>query len=151
MQKSSHYNDVIMRAMVSQITSFIIVYSTYHSGGDQRKHQSSASLAFVCGIPRWPVNSPHKGSVTRKMFPFDDVIMHPGIGIDIVLLQRESNLPDIDLLINTWMRRKMATFCWWYFEIHFVAWSTIKNHRNFFQRVLPVRDVPALAHVMAWC
>ena len=42
-------------------------------GADQRKHQSSASLAFVWGIHRWPVNSPHKGPV--KMFPFDDVIM----------------------------------------------------------------------------
>ena len=45
------------------------------SGADQRKHQSSALLAFVMGIHRWPVNSPHKGPVTRKMFPFDDVIM----------------------------------------------------------------------------
>ena len=42
---------------------------------DQRKHQSSASLAFVRGIHRWPVNSPHKWPVTRKMFPFDDVIV----------------------------------------------------------------------------
>ena len=42
---------------------------------DQRKHQSSASLAFVQGIHRGPVNSPHKWPVTRKMFPFDDVIM----------------------------------------------------------------------------
>ena len=39
------------------------------------KHQSSASLAFVRGIHRWPVNSPHKGSVTRKKFPLDEVIM----------------------------------------------------------------------------
>ena len=45
------------------------------SGADQRKHQRSASLAFVRGIHRWPVSSPHKGPVTRKMFPFDDVIM----------------------------------------------------------------------------
>ena len=45
------------------------------SGADQRKHQSSASLAFVRGIHRWPVNSPHKRPVTRKMFSFDDVIM----------------------------------------------------------------------------
>ena len=44
-------------------------------GVDQRKHQSSASLAFVWGIHRGPVNSPHKGPVTRKMFPLDDVIM----------------------------------------------------------------------------
>ena len=39
------------------------------------KYQSSASLTFVRGIHRWPVNSPHKRPVTRKMFPFDDVIM----------------------------------------------------------------------------
>ena len=70
-----HYNDVVMSAMESQITSLTIVYSTVYSGADQRKHQSSASLAFVRGIHRWPVNSPHKGPVTRKMFPFDDVIM----------------------------------------------------------------------------
>ena len=44
-------------------------------GADQRMHQRSASLAFVKGIHRWPVNSPHKRPVTRKMFPFDDVIM----------------------------------------------------------------------------
>ena len=47
-----------------------------YSGADQRKYQSSTSLAFVRGIHRWPVNSPHKGPVTRKMFPFDDVIMN---------------------------------------------------------------------------
>ena len=70
-----HYNDVIMGAMTSQITSLTIVYSTVYSDADQRKHQSSASLAFVWGIHRRPVNSPHKWPVTRKMFPFDDVIM----------------------------------------------------------------------------
>ena len=42
----------------------------------KKKHQSSVSLPFVQGIHRWPVNSPHKRSVTRKMFPFDDVIMN---------------------------------------------------------------------------
>ena len=71
-----HSNDVIMSAMASQITSRAIVYQSVYSGADQRKHQSSASLAFVRGIHRWPVNSPHKGPVTRKMFPFDDVIMY---------------------------------------------------------------------------
>ena len=73
--QSIHYNDVILGAMVSQITSLTIVYSTVYLGADQRKHQSSASLAFVLGIHRWPVNSPHKRPVTRKMFPFDDVII----------------------------------------------------------------------------
>ena len=70
-----HYNDVIMSAMASQITSFAIVYSNVYSGTDQRKHQSSAPLSFVRKIHLEPVNSPHKGPVTRKMFPLDDVIM----------------------------------------------------------------------------
>ena len=61
-----------MGAMASLITSLTIVYSTVYSGVNQRKHQSSASLASV----RWPVNSPHKWPVTRKMFPFDDVLMN---------------------------------------------------------------------------
>ena len=64
-----------MGAIASQITSLTIVYSTVYPDADQRKHQSSASLAFVRGIHRGPVNSPHKWSVTRKMFSFDDVIM----------------------------------------------------------------------------
>ena len=70
-----HYNDVIMGMLASQITSLTIVYSIDYSGADQRKHQSSVSLAFVWGIHQGPVNSPHKWPVTRKMFPFDDVIM----------------------------------------------------------------------------
>ena len=61
--------------IASQITSLTIVYSTVYPDADQRKHQSSASLAFVRGIHRGPVNSPHKRPVTRKMFPFDDAIM----------------------------------------------------------------------------
>ena len=69
------WHNVIMGAMASQITSLTIVYSTVYSGVDQRKHQSSVSLAFVRGIHRWPVNSPHKGPVTWKMFLFHDVIM----------------------------------------------------------------------------
>ena len=71
----SHYGDVIMGAIASQITSLTIVYSTVYSDADQRKHQNSTSLAFVRGINRGPVNSPHKWPVTRKMFPFDDVII----------------------------------------------------------------------------
>ena len=71
-----HYSDVIMSTMASQITSITIVYLTVY----QWKHQSSASLAFMKGIRdinvsggihRWQMNSPHKGPVTQKMFPFD--------------------------------------------------------------------------------
>ena len=74
-----------MNTMASQITGVSIVCSAVCSGTDQRKHKSSASLAFVRGssaslafvrgIHWWPVDSPHKGPVTRKMFLFDDVIM----------------------------------------------------------------------------
>ena len=70
-----HYSDVTMSTMEYQINSLAIIYSTVYLGVDQRQHQSSASMAFVWGFHRWPVNSPHKGPVTRKMFPFDDVIM----------------------------------------------------------------------------
>ena len=71
-----HYNGVIMSTMASRIASLTLIRSKVYSGEDQRNHQSSASLAFVCGIHRWPVNSLYKGPVTRKMFPFDDVIKY---------------------------------------------------------------------------
>ena len=70
-----HYDDVIMGAIASQITSLKIIYSTDYLDAYQSKHQSSASLAFVREIHRGPVNSPHKWPVTRKMSPFDGVIM----------------------------------------------------------------------------
>ena len=67
----NHYSDVIMGVMASQMTSLTIVDSTVYSGTYQGNHQRSASLAFVWVIHRLP----HKRSVTRKMLPFDDVIM----------------------------------------------------------------------------
>ena len=70
-----HYSDVILSMMASQITGVSIACSTGCSGADQRKHQSSVSLAFVRRIHRWPVDSPHKGPITRKMLPFDYIIV----------------------------------------------------------------------------
>ena len=64
-----------MSTIASQITSLTIVYSIVYSVADQTKPQSSASLAFVQGIHRGPVNSTHNWPLKRKMFPFDDVIM----------------------------------------------------------------------------
>ena len=63
-----HYNDIIMSAMASQITSLRIIYSTLYSGADQRKHQSSASLAFGRGIhhDRWI--PPTRGQKCGKCF-----------------------------------------------------------------------------------
>ena len=96
-----HYGDVIMDAIASQITSLTIVYSIVYSDADQRKHQSSASLAFVRRIHRGPVNSPHKWPVTRKMFPFDDVIMiSDTTGSTIITsLKRSDNDSELQLYI----------------------------------------------------
>ena len=60
-----HYNDVIMTTMASQITSLTVVYSTVYSDADQRKHQSSASVAFVWGIHRWIPRT--KGQLREKV------------------------------------------------------------------------------------
>ena len=73
-----------MTTIASQITSLTVVYSTVYSDADQSKHQSSASLAFVWWIHRGPVNSPHKWPVTRKMFPFDDVIMRVECQVTVI-------------------------------------------------------------------
>ena len=65
---SHHYDDVIMSTMASQITSLTVVYSPVYSDTDQRKHQSSASLAFVWGIhrDRWIPRT--KGQLRGKCF-----------------------------------------------------------------------------------
>ena len=78
---------MIMGAIASQITSLTIVYSTVYSGADQRKHQSSASLAFERGIHRGLVNSSHKWPVTRNCFPFDDVIIRMIIFYQLVKIR----------------------------------------------------------------
>ena len=72
---SNHYNDVMMGAMAFQITSLTIVYSTVYSRQKSKKTSKLHVTALVRGIPRWPVNSPHKWPVMRKMFPFDYAIM----------------------------------------------------------------------------
>ena len=93
------YDDVIMNTMASKITSLTIVYSIVYSGVDQRKHQSSASLAFVSGIHRWPVNSPHNGPVTLKVFPFDDVIMR-------IIMQTVMDIHLLYRIYVTWIFRQ---------------------------------------------
>ena len=100
-----HYSDVIMGTMVSQITSLTIVYSTVYSSADQRKHQSSVSLAFVWGIHRWPVNFTHIWPVTRKIFPFDDVIMMEDVSHNSIMNRKHSTLLML-LLINIMITRK---------------------------------------------
>ena len=112
-----------MGAVASQITSLTIVYSTVYSDADQRKHQSSASLAFVQGIHRGPVNSPHKWPVTRKMFPFDDVIMLYS------LTNKASYRKFRPAFVELWgqpgfPRWPGNTFCMWWRGIH---WSPVNS------------------------
>ena len=93
-----HYGDVAMSSMAYQITSLTIVRSNVYSDADQRKHQSSASLAFARGNHQWQVTSPHKRPVTRKMLPFDDVIMLAiclQTFIQVLLLRLPSWCPDV--------------------------------------------------------
>ena len=116
-----HYNHVIMGVIASQINRLTIVYSTVYSGADQRKHESSASLAFVRGIHRGPVNSPHKWPVTRKIFPFDDVISQIAIRVFCLDLQCYMQYRFwIDLLwryfiiiIDTTIDDKIFRYCAW--------------------------------------
>ena len=111
-----------MGQIASQITSLTIVCSIVYFSTDQRKYQSSVSLAFVRGIHRGPVNSPHKGPVTRKMFPFDDVIMTAasywyGKMWHNVLYVHILNNSISCLYWNTETWTKWSTFCRQYLEI----------------------------------
>ena len=124
-----HYSDVINSTIASQITSLTIVYSTVYSGADQRKHQSSASLASVWGIHRWSVDSPHKRPVTQKIFPFDDVIMRCYLSIYVtsvslaVCLQTEAHISK-----SLW-RHRMETFS---------ALLALCNRKSIGHRLIPL-------------
>ena len=87
---NEHYSDVIMGAMAYQTTGVSIVNLTVCSGVDQRKYQSSASLAFVRGIHRSPVYARHEGPVTWNMIPLDDVIAEVSVTASC-----ESNMKDL--------------------------------------------------------
>ena len=105
-----------MSSMASQITSLKIVYSTIDSDADQRKHQSSASLAFVRGIHRWPVNSPHKwpcnaGNVSIWW-------RHHGLNIARVILPGGGCQGIATLILLTTksvnpLPESMMVSCWW--------------------------------------
>ena len=130
-----HYDDVIMSAIASQITSLTIVYSTVYPGTDQSKHQSSASLAFVWGIHREPVNSPHKWPVTRKMFPFDDVIMVKGPWLTHWRYCTLVLIFDTCLSMNGYVdKRYLCGRCWRAYRINFMAilWSIYSGLRQSF-------------------
>ena len=98
-----HYDDVIMTMLASQITSLTVVYSIVYSGVNQRKHQSSASLAFVREIHRGPVNFPHKWPVTRKKIGKCFHLMTSSC--------RRVNRP-LWVLITKWFKKEPGIYKW---------------------------------------
>ena len=105
-----HHSDAIMSAMASFIASPMSDYSIVSSSADQRKHQNSTSLAFLRGIHRWPVNSPDKWPVTRKMFPFmtsSCLIWVQGKSGTNILYCNTPHRIDITMLSNVWWYDKI--------------------------------------------
>ena len=88
---TEHCYDVKINTMASQITGRSTDCLNVCSDAHLRQHHRSVSLAFVKGIYRWAVDSPNKGTETRKRFPFDDVIMIL-IDVQVIMpLNRQSN------------------------------------------------------------
>ena len=70
-----------MGAIASQITSLTIVYSTVYPDADQRKHQSSASLAFVRGIHRGPASNAENVSIWWRHHVVGVIKWAPGTSV----------------------------------------------------------------------
>ena len=124
----------------SQINSFANVYSTLYSGADQRKHLSSASLAFVWGIHRWRLNSPHKGPVTRKILPFDDVTnnqnslamtheVHSEFGCGEFLAPKTKHAGPAKAYKSVLSRMYLAPMEWKHFLRYWFLWGESTGHR----------------------
>ena len=132
MTSSNENGDVVMGTIATQITSLTVVYSSVYSDADQGKHQSSASLAFVWEIHRGPVNSPHKWPVTRKMFPFDDVIMHRPKIFNIPpfseRLARQVNFMFNDPIIVYHLHVSYINQCSWF--IFLWLWMDLRTFKN---------------------
>ena len=106
---NSYYNNVIMSAMAPQISGLMVLFSTVYSDADQRKYQSSASLAFVRGIHRWPVYDPPKKASNAEKFPFDDVIMIHSWFMNMAQWFQTKN--DDQLTSTKQVKREILRFC----------------------------------------
>ena len=109
-----HYSDVIMGVMGSQITSLTIVYSTVYSGADQRKHQSSASLAFMQGNHRWQNTDIHVSLPVKKLLGIWVHGLHELTGADNIFITiRNTTRPyihpnyDISIEFEIWPKFAM--------------------------------------------
>ena len=109
-----------MGAIASLITSLTIVYSTGYSDADQRKHKSSASLAFVWRIHRGPVNSPHKWPVTRKCFHLMTLLSQLSKTIGIVVRS--------DLFFDVQLVTRLRHSSQWRHNGHHSVWNHQPDH-----------------------
>ena len=125
-----------MSAMASQITGVPIVCLTFFSGVNQSKHQSSAPLSILRGIHRWPVDSPHKEPVMRKMFLVDDVIMPILICLqtDWFLLHCWLFLLVIIQVISLLISTIHPNLCMLYFLKIWLQWRFLNAHQYFYCR-----------------
>ena len=133
-----HYCDVIKGTMASQITSLTIAYSTVYSSANQRKHQSSASLA-LCGEftgDRW---FPAQRAVTRKLFSFDDVCRIPDIFKCIFFNGNCSYLIQIlrKHVLSGLIYDNSASFRWWLRPVNSTKYHLYENWSALFRHVYP--------------
>ena len=153
----AHYRDVIMGAMACQITSLTLVYSIVYLSAYQRKHQSSASLAFVRGIHLWPVNSPHKSPVTRKMFPVDVVIIfirfsmlsEHGILIHKMIFSTQkcaNTTPNLITVVVVDVVSMHDVMTWKHFPDCWPFWGELTGHW-----ILPTMDQNTESCCFLWC
>ena len=144
-----------MSVIASQITSISTVCSHVYSGAYQREHESSALLAFVRGIRRWPVDSPHKWPVTRELFPFDDIFMSSDHDDKFAVY------PIKCARYITWARQQINTlrprqngrhFADDVFKCIFLnenVWISLKISLKFVAKGL-IDNFPPLVQIMAW-
>ena len=118
-----HYIDVIMTMMASQITSLTVVYSIVYSGADQRKHQSSASLAFVRGIhrDRWipRTNGQWRGKCFHLMT--SSWLSHMKLQLSCCVPQ---NLPN-SMMYNTPTKWSAHSFHIYTYNIPHIIWTQL--------------------------
>ena len=141
--QTSHYDDVITGAMASRVTSLTTVYSTVYSDAAQRKHQSSASLAFVRGIHRGPVNSPHKWPVMRKMFSYDDVIMAFESWPCQMKTTNHYQYPPATPCQNIWVGSR-----WWTYLVIWICYQRIGKPDD---KTVPPSWPHLILKARAWC
>ena len=110
-----------MTTMASQITSLTVVYSIVYSGADQRKHQSSASLAFVRGIHRSTGEFPVQRASNAENVSIDDVIMC------ITFCKYHSHCFLYHIEAVEWMSVDMISFCMWYITQKTYGKNSIPN------------------------